>query len=86
MISLTLILVLVAALAAVVLLKQVPRGSSSSLADPGSAGIIGRETIRIAKGFGMDVLGFDIEPDEDAAGESRAGPHGRRGRHASQRF
>lgn len=30
-------------------------------------GDIGRETIRIAKGFGMDVLAFDIAPDEDAA-------------------
>lgn len=30
-------------------------------------GDIGRETIRIAKGFGMDVLACDIEPDEEAA-------------------
>lgn len=30
-------------------------------------GGIGRETIRIAKGFGMDVVAFDIEPDEEAA-------------------
>ncbi|MEZ6097692.1 MAG: hydroxyacid dehydrogenase [Pirellulaceae bacterium] len=30
-------------------------------------GGIGRETIRIAKGFGMDVVAFEIEPDEEAA-------------------
>lgn len=32
-------------------------------------GGIGRETIRIARGFGMDVLAFDIQPDEDAAAQ-----------------
>lgn len=32
-------------------------------------GDIGRETIRIAKGFGMDVLAFDVQPDENAAGQ-----------------
>ncbi|XKH59117.1 NAD(P)-binding domain-containing protein [Halomonas sediminis] len=32
-------------------------------------GNIGRETIRIAQGFGMDVLAFDINPDEGAAHE-----------------
>lgn len=31
------------------------------------AGDIGRETIRIAKGFGMDVVAFDVAPDEKAA-------------------
>jgi D-lactate dehydrogenase len=30
-------------------------------------GAIGRHTIRIAKGFGMDVLAFDIQPDDDLA-------------------
>jgi D-lactate dehydrogenase len=30
-------------------------------------GDIGLETIRIARGFGMDVLGFDVAPDADAA-------------------
>jgi D-lactate dehydrogenase len=30
-------------------------------------GGIGRETARIAKGFGMDVLAHDIQPDEQAA-------------------
>lgn len=30
-------------------------------------GGIGREAIRIAKGFGMNVLAFDVQPDEDAA-------------------
>ena len=32
-------------------------------------GGIGRATIRLAKGFGMDVLAFDVRPDEDAARE-----------------
>jgi D-lactate dehydrogenase len=32
-------------------------------------GDIGRETIRIAKGFGMDVLAFDVAPDEEAASQ-----------------
>jgi D-lactate dehydrogenase len=32
-------------------------------------GDIGRDTIRIAKGFGMKVLAFDIQPDEQAAEE-----------------
>jgi D-lactate dehydrogenase len=32
-------------------------------------GDIGRETIRIAKGFAMNVIGFDIQPDEAAAKE-----------------
>jgi D-lactate dehydrogenase len=30
-------------------------------------GSIGQHTARIARGFGMDVLGFDIRPDEAAA-------------------
>lgn len=30
-------------------------------------GSIGRDAIRIAKGFGMDVLAFDVAPDEEAA-------------------
>ncbi|GLY88898.1 hydroxyacid dehydrogenase [Actinoallomurus iriomotensis] len=32
-------------------------------------GAIGRHTVRIAKGFGMDVLAFDIQPDDDLARE-----------------
>lgn len=31
------------------------------------AGNIGRETIRIARGFGMQVVAYDIKPDEEAA-------------------
>jgi len=30
-------------------------------------GSIGRHTARIARGFGMDVLAFDVQPQEDAA-------------------
>lgn len=30
-------------------------------------GDIGREAIRIAKGFGMQVIAFDVQPDEEAA-------------------
>ena len=32
-------------------------------------GNIGKHTIRIAKGFGMEVLGYDVKPDEQAARE-----------------
>jgi D-lactate dehydrogenase len=32
-------------------------------------GSIGRHTIRIARGFGMVVLGHDVQPDEEAARE-----------------
>jgi D-lactate dehydrogenase len=32
-------------------------------------GNIGRHTIRIARGFGMKVLAYDVKPDEQAAGE-----------------
>ena len=32
-------------------------------------GNIGRHTIRIAKGFGMEVLAYDVKPDEQAARE-----------------
>lgn len=30
-------------------------------------GDIGKEVVRIANGFGMNVLGFDVKPDEEAA-------------------
>ena len=32
-------------------------------------GNIGKETIRIARGFGMTVLAFDVKPDESAASD-----------------
>jgi len=32
-------------------------------------GHIGQHAIRIARGFGMEVLGYDVAPDEDAARE-----------------
>ena len=32
-------------------------------------GSIGRHTIRIARGFGMEVVAHDVKPDEEAAGE-----------------
>ena len=41
------------------------RGSTLGVIGTGS---IGRHVVRIAKGFGMEVLAFDLKPDEELAG------------------